>query len=479
MESRDIIILGAAAAIGGYLVYKYVESKKTDDIEPTTCQEQCENKVFFGCDGNTQLPGAYQTGKCGYLLGENPYDPPIIIIPDVPETTDVKVVSIYERVSDGIGFGRQDFEMANMIRDTHTDMVLRGFFRWQPVPESPGMTLPGYSSSYVNDKASLGYTYSQLGSAIAQLKSTNPNTLFIGAIAAQRLNQIEFNEKTRQQYTQPQTWAMALDPTVYGVPVTKEHFQCKMTDLLGFQSSQNSCNLFNPASTSVTAYYPDITNVDYQTLLLSYAEKQIDLGADGIWIDMFFGQASMIYKYTNNANHPGIKSAFAACSKIVDSIHSYGLSTHGSDVLVGTWWNFMDLPYSPPVQPDLDFVTAVIPAEDITGEFNTTEWTRVKNVIRGKMGNIPVYTYIDWSPSPTAPMSIFSQKPSIQIPFLQRVDVFFTSMGMNFVYPLHGGTFPLTSSIKSFGKYAVYDSKAPEFNTFETIKTLANAKAVR
>lgn len=52
---------------------------------------------------------------------------------------------------------------------------------------------------------------------------------------------------------------------------------------------------------------------------------------------------------------------------------------------------------------------------------------------------------------------------------------------MIFIYPVHGGNMGGNSKVRSFGmdnEYGrVYDSLAPEFDTYETIKELANKKA--
>jgi hypothetical protein len=58
-----------------------------------------------------------------------------------------------------------------------------------------------------------------------------------------------------------------------------------------------------------------------------------------------------------------------------------------------------------------------------------------------------------------------------------NADDLFTKKGMTFIYPVHGGTFPISSTKLSFGKYNVYDSLAPEFGTYGTIKDLALKKA--
>jgi len=61
--------------------------------------------------------------------------------------------------------------------------------------------------------------------------------------------------------------------------------------------------------------------------------------------------------------------------------------------------------------------------------------------------------------------------------FLRKSDDFFSRRNVIFVFPVHGGFMGQDAKILSFGKSRVYDSFAPEFETYETIKELARDKA--
>jgi hypothetical protein len=275
-------------------------------------------------------------------------------------------------------------------------------------------------------------------------------------------------------FTESETWAMALDPENLNLGITKENGQCQAAKFLGWISSGVSCPSGYDLA-NAPAYFPDITNAQYQGLLLSWAEKQIDLGADGIWIDMLYAQASFIQEKTRDPNNSGAETAFEAASKIVDEIHAYGSTRYNRHISVGTWWTFAELPYTP---PDVDFVTVSIPSQEITGGLNEGSWNTIKSKITGKIGNKPILVFIDWSGSATAPMGVFSQSltPAEEEGFLRSADTFFTGKGIIFVYPVHGGTFPVKSARLSFGKFNVYDSLAPEFGTYATIRDLAQKK---
>ncbi len=63
--------------------------------------------------------------------------------------------------------------------------------------------------------------------------------------------------------------------------------------------------------------------------------------------------------------------------------------------------------------------------------------------------------------------------------FLRKADEFFSEKGIIFIFPVHGGDMGrLGVEVKklSYGRFNWYDSIAPEFQTFETIKELALKK---
>jgi hypothetical protein len=372
----------------------------------------------------------------------------------------VKSAILYERVSDGVVFGRSVDEVVDIVEETDADLILRSFFRWEVVPESSDATIPGYPASYVKQKVGAGYSYEQYGEAIRQIKARKPDTLIIGAIAAQRLNQIEVDDVSGESFSQAQTFEMALDPQKFGVSISKAEGQRRVAQLLHW-------------SDKAPAYFPDITNEQYQELLLSRAKKQIDLGVDGIWIDMLFSQASLLQRFS--ADDSQVKKSYDAAAKIVDDIHAYGYAKYNKRVYVGTWSSFAEFPYPP---PDVDFVTATPKSEEITSGLDERRWDNTTSAIKAKLGDVPIFAFIDWTEA-GAPIDVFSQKltPAQQSEFIRTADAFFARKGIIFAYPVHGGTFPQTSARLSFGKYGVYDSLAPEFQTYDVIKELAQNKS--
>jgi len=58
---------------------------------------------------------------------------------------------------------------------------------------------------------------------------------------------------------------------------------------------------------------------------------------------------------------------------------------------------------------------------------------------------------------------------------------FFSKKGVIFIYPLYGGDMRRLGLVKkfSYGRYNWYDSLAPEFETYDTMKELAQKKKVK
>jgi len=276
-----------------------------------------------------------------------------------------------------------------------------------------------------------------------------------------------------------QTWSMAFDPAKFNVSSTlgtKQAFQCQAAKQLGWVDPSTNCTSYDV--NSAPAYAPDITNPQYQDLLVSWAEKQIDLGADGIWIDMLFWQASALAQATGNPNSSAVRMSFYAASNVIDRIHAYGRSK-GKYIYVGTEWNFVNLTYSAPA---VDFVTASPTAAEVKGPLNSTRWGSIKSQVMKMCGNIPIMANLDWGGAgggTGSALTTFSQylTPDQQRAWLASADAFFRANGIIFAYPVHGGTFPSTSGTLAFGKYNTYDSLAPQFATYNTIVSLATKKS--
>lgn len=383
---------------------------------------------------------------------------------NIPE---IKVAIVYERIGDG---KRSIEDEIKIFKEIKPDFIFRAFWRWSPCPERPE-DVPGRKRVIYKLR---GYTYQQLEEAIKKIKREIPGILICGAIPAQIIQKKGVrNAKKNKIIRYPETWSLALNPSKWGIHLSKEEFQCRFGKTHFWVPKDLNCKKYKPEIAS--AYFPDITNRKFQELLLSWAERQIDAGVDAIWIDMLFKQAIVLYKETNDFNHPGVKESYKAACEIVDKIHEYGKRI-GRDILVGTWATPAYFPYSP---PELDFVT-ISPSSKEVRELKIDEekWDVRLKLIREKFGNIPIFAFIDWAGTTNTPLGQFSQKltKEEQRKFLEKADEYFSKKGVIFAYPVHGGLMGMDAEILSFGQFKIYDSLAPEFQTYQKIKELAEKK---
>lgn len=334
----------------------------------------------------------------------------------------VKVAILYERVTDGGLINRSLEDVQRIVTETGADMIFRGFWRWGPYPKECSQLPDRYRAQC----ELAGGSYRHLEEAISAVRNVKPNLIFCGAVPAQKVRRKhELNPKTGEMLTYPETWSLALDPE------------------------------------KADAYFPDITNEKFQELLLSWAEEQIDCGADAIWIDMLVTQARIMEFLARDPNHPAVVDALKAAKRIIDEIHAYGRSK-GRYIYVGSWWTAAKFPQE---TLDLDFVT-VSPtiAEVLEMRFNETRWNEIIRLVRERLGNVPIFAFIDWASTTKAPLGAFSQDltPEQQREFLKRADSFLRSKGVIFIYPVHGGYMGVDATKLSFGRYGFYDSLAPQ-----------------
>jgi len=381
----------------------------------------------------------------------------------------VKVAILYERVTDGGLINRSLEDVQRIVTETGADMIFRGFWRWRPYPKECSQLPDRYRAQC----ELAGGSYRHLEEAISTVRKVKPNLIFCGAVPAQKVRRKhELNPKTGEILTYPETWSLALDPEKWGINLSKKEFQCKFGKTPLWVDPELDCKNYDPEKAD--AYFPDITNEKFQELLLSWTEEQIDCGADAIWIDMLVTQARIMEFLARDPNHPAVVDALKAAKRIVDEIHAYGRSK-GRYIYVGSWWTAAKFPQE---TLDLDFVT-VSPtiAEVLEMRFNETRWNEIIRLVRERLGNVPIFAFIDWASTTKAPLGAFSQDltPEQQREFLKRADSFLRSKGVIFIYPVHGGYMGVDATKLSFGRYGFYDSLAPEFQTYGTIVELARS----
>lgn len=332
--------------------------------------------------------------------------------------------------------------IAAIFKELNTDFVLRAFFRWEPMTQT---------------------RYNWLKNVISIIKTKNPNIKLCGGLPAHRINYNDINDITGIQITKEQAYNMAIDPAKWGFSSpTKQELQDNISDY------------FNVSGAG--AYFSDMSNIQFREIALSWAKIQIDAGVDAIWIDLLFNQTRFFYNLANkNPDHQSVVDSYNGIIDFTNKIREYGL-TKGKKIYVGSW---TPLGFEPVCT---DFMTkGVLQCDVACGKIDKNAWIAERDRIRKTFGNIPIMAYIDWGGT-NGPMQVFSQmtgakdaRITYQRNALTEISRGLKDIGIHFVYPVHGGDLTTASKpILSYEKYNRYDSKAPEFDTYNTIKEIIN-----
>ncbi len=396
----------------------------------------------------------------------------------------VKVVSQYRYVTDGIALGRGLDEVAKIFRETKTDFIFQGWLTQWPCPERcSDLTSKGDKS-----KCELaGYSYEHLREAVRKIKEEMPGVIFCGGTQAEFLYPDDVSGRDEKE-RRDKTWAMTLDPSKWGVNMSRRDMQCYWARRWGMADRKKECPTEEELKAMMRHYFPDLTNPELQEIFLNRIYKQIDSGADAIWIDMLYAQPYLLKLLTGDENHTAVQDSYKSTSEIVDRIHEYGLKKD-KHIYVITWVlieenNSLMLLHP---NPNVDIaMTSPDPDEILDkksgklGQFKKDRLDRGAEIIKSKLG-IPVFARIDYGGTGRSPLKVFSQEltPENQRRFLEIADRFYSDRGIYFIYPIHGGDMGPAKEVKklSYGKYNWYDALAPEFNTYETIKELAQNKS--
>jgi|GEM_PF-3867926 len=422
MNKKLLITIGILGLIVVAIVF-FWESKKPEKPWECKTDEDCKN---------VRCVGAYcENGECKCP-------------PSKSDLSRIKVAVVYQHIMDNIPPERSLNDVSKIFNETKTDFVIRASFKWYAMPER---------------------FYEEFRDAVKKIRAENPEIIICGSFGAQFIDKRgEYDPIKKKILSESEVEEMALN--------LSKHSEWNLDE----EKIEEFWNINNQASEYGRGYLPGITNKKFQELVINIAKRQIDEGADAIWIDGLYKQTRILAQVTRNLNHIAVKESFEGSSEIVDEIHEYAKKKE-REVYVGTWVDVAFFPFQP---PKFDFLTFSPNKEEVLSkEFNEKKWDSVKSKVEENFGEIPILVYLDYSMSDDSPLAIFSQKlsPDEQREFLIEVDEFVHKKGMIFAYPVHGFFMGQNATILSFGKFPIYDSLAPEFETYETIKELAQKKA--
>ncbi len=315
------------------------------------------------------------------------------------------------------------------------------------------------ASEYAEKVKRYGYYFENWERQTVELKKVLPNIIVCSAIFTQGIPYWGWNFETLKPYTADEIKSMALDLSDYG-----------LSDW-NFEKTQKFFQKF----TGFKAYFPDYCNEEYQNWLLSCVKRMKDCSADAVWLDMFFSQSTLTYRYiVKDFKHPAVRKPFEACCQIIEEIKQK------FNMLVGSWAGSYVLlhlgadKYGYPI-PDFDFITEnPDPKEVISMKFDEKKWNTIFTSIRKYNPNCIILITPDWGPWDNTMLAVFSQKltPEQQRAFLRIWNEFALKNNAVPCFPVHGGSLGPHAKKLAWGKYNKYDALAPEFNTYEIIKEL-------
>ena len=398
----------------------------------------------------------------------------------------IKVAVQYRYVTDGGVINRSVDDVIEIFKDLEADFIFQGWMTQKPCPDRCSDLPPREAEKC----KLLGRSYEHLRMAISKIKKELPNIIFCGGTQAEFLYPEETGESNiiLEPGDRDRAWEMALDPRKWGIDVSKRELQCYWARRWGHVGRGEPCPSEEELKQRMRTYFPDLTNPDFQKIFLNRIYKQIDAGVDAIWIDMLYMQARLMEELTKDPNHPAVRESYEAAWKIVEKIHEYG-EERGKYIYVITWvavkWgdSIVSVPReyvnvdAAMVSPSPDEIKDKLTGE--IGKFDEKLWDRLVKKIK-KEYEIPIFARIDYGGPGRTQLYVFSQELSKDEAkeFLRRADEFFSKMGIIFIYPLHGGDMGRGDLVRklSYGRFNWYDSLAPEFETYETIKSLARGK---
>ena len=406
---------------------------------------------------------------------------------EVQDLSQIKVAVQYRYVTDGEVINRSLNDVIKILNETKADFIFQGWMTQNPCPDK----CSDYLSPQDREKCDLsGYSYEHLREAVLKVKNELPNIIFCGGTQAEFLYPEEVGKShlILEPEDRNKAWEMALNPEKWGINVSKREIQCYWARRWGHIDENEPCPPEEELKQRMRKYFPDLTNPDFQKIFIERIYKQIDAGVDAIWIDMLYMQAHLMEILTKNPDHPAVKESYEAARKIVNKIHEYGrkkgkyiyvmtwVAVKGEDSIISVPKEYVNVDAAM-VSPSPDEIKDKFTGE--VGNFNEKLWDELVRKIKEDYG-IPIFARIDYGGPGRTQLYVFSQELSKEEAreFLRKADEFFSKKGIIFIYPVHGGDMGRRELVKklSYGKFNWYDSLAPEFETYETIKDLAQSK---
>ena len=334
-------------------------------------------------------------------------------------------IIVYEPIYDDV---KSLSQIRNIIYDLNPDVIIRSG-RFNP-----------FHKIWIESSADI----ERIKDHITEIKRVKPNIQLIATMVPYYIHHNEINWNTGESYNETTSYnQLAIDPARWGIiaptKYTFQHHKEKMLLLKRWYAD------------------PDICAPIFRSKIDAFKY----MGYDGIWFDLPFVIANIVKTWVNNdETHP----AFITCRNAETALCDYAKSV---GMYIGSWGlkNHFD------IYNKFDFMTRSPGPIELRREFDELKWD--ETIRLSEEYNIKLIAFLDFGPNCGHSLEYLAeQNPTEARNILEKVDTYFKSRNIDFAFPVFGGYLPCVSITK--GTYELYDSQAPEFQTYDTIKKLIN-----
>ena len=380
----------------------------------------------------------------------------------------------YQRLNDAVNLEgdaqRSVEEAAQILKELNADFVMQGITRQEPCVD----TCSRWDSATTKrwECEHMQYAYDLMADAVDTVKSETGAQIGGAALiqffwAEQWDSEIEFNK----WLTRDDTWELALDPSSFGLPVSKEEFQ------KWFWKQFKGVDITDPKN-EMDFYLFDPTLSDVQNIFADLLEAQLNCGVDAFWWDMLLLPVSALLHYGVPVEHTAIQEIYEGCKEI---------ASFTKKKVTHIMWSYWELEhdyglFSKYGAPPVDICLTSIGVNEISSlSMDRTRWDTIQRIVHDIYGDVTHFARIDFGSGRTG-LYVLAEELSVEEAneFLTIAEDFFQQRGVLLILPVHGGNpcDPLQISQGlcpklAYGKYNWYDSLAPEFDTYDTIKSIA------
>jgi len=379
----------------------------------------------------------------------------------------------YQRLNDAVNLEgdaqRSVEEVAQILKELNADFVMQGVYRYSPCVD----TCSRWDTKREQEKCKKRqYAYDLMAEAVDTVKSETGAMIGGGTPieffwAEQWDSEIEFNK----WLTRDDVWEYALDPSSFGLSISKEDFQ------KWFWKRFSGEDVEDPKK-EMDFYLFDPTLSDVQNIFADILEAQINCGIDAFWWDMLLLPVRALLEYGVSVEHTAIQEVFKGCKDIASftkkKVTHIGWSYYKLEEDYEVLTKYGKLP--------LDACVDLISSREVTFmSMSNARWNKIQQHVREIYGDITHFARLDYGSGRTG-LYVFAEELTVEEAneFLTIAENFFQQRGILFILPVHGGN-PCDSTQISqnlcpklaYGQYNWYDSLAPEFDTYDTIKSIA------